>query len=259
VLFWLGTHQPSWLRQTDVPLFVSARRLRARRPRALPPALGPVALDSGAFTELSAYGRWTVPARQYADEVRGWAERPGLVWAAIQDWMCEPFILEKTGGTIRDHQRRSLESYLELSRLAPEVLWVPVLQGWHPTDYYRHLDDFKGAGVDLFSLPLVGVGSVCRRQATQTAEGLIRELYALGLRLHAFGFKLRGLRRVSACLVSSDSMAWSYGARRRPALRECRGRHRNCANCLTFALRWRRQALRAAAAGLDVPPPLGFG
>jgi hypothetical protein len=46
-------------------------------------------------------------------------------------------------------------------------------------------------------------------------------------------------------------MAWSDVARklRRPALPECElaGRHANCANCLRFALRWRRGVLAAAA------------
>jgi hypothetical protein len=33
-------------------------------------------------------------------------------------------------------------------------------------------------------------------------------------------------------------MAWSYRARRSPALPGCTG-HRNCANCLRYALAWR--------------------
>ncbi len=40
-------------------------------------------------------------------------------------------------------------------------------------------------------------------------------------------------------LESADSMAWSYDARRAPALAGCT--HRNCANCLEYALRWRRR------------------
>ena len=33
-------------------------------------------------------------------------------------------------------------------------------------------------------------------------------------------------------------MAWSYAARRQPPLPGCTG-HKNCANCLTYATRWR--------------------
>ncbi len=44
-------------------------------------------------------------------------------------------------------------------------------------------------------------------------------------------------------------MAWSYAARRLPALPGCTG-HRNCANCLAYATRWRSRVLgRYAARG----------
>jgi hypothetical protein len=33
-------------------------------------------------------------------------------------------------------------------------------------------------------------------------------------------------------------MAWSYAARRQPPLPGCTG-HKNCANCLSYATRWR--------------------
>lgn len=48
--FWLGTHKTGWLERTDVPLFISRRRLVERV--TLPRARGPWALDSGGFTEL---------------------------------------------------------------------------------------------------------------------------------------------------------------------------------------------------------------
>ena len=56
--FYLGTHHPSWLRKTDVPLFVSRRRLAGLK--TLPRARGPWALDSGGFQELILHGEWTV-------------------------------------------------------------------------------------------------------------------------------------------------------------------------------------------------------
>jgi hypothetical protein len=68
VRFYLGTHLPNWLGKVTIPLFVSRRTLAPRR--TLPRALGPWALDSGGFTELAMYGRWTVPATQYVAEVR---------------------------------------------------------------------------------------------------------------------------------------------------------------------------------------------
>lgn len=66
--FFLGTHHPNWLRKTDVPLFVSRRRLAGRT--RLPRARGVWALDSGGFQELNLHGRWTVTPAHYVAEVR---------------------------------------------------------------------------------------------------------------------------------------------------------------------------------------------
>jgi hypothetical protein len=74
---------------------------------------------------------------------------------------------------------------------------------------------------------------------------LVGPLAALGLRLHGFGLKLQGLRQVGGALVSADSMAWSFDARR---LGHKRGAnwcgspsHKNCANCSAFAMDWYRR------------------
>jgi len=85
--FYLGTHHPGWLAKASVPLFVSRTRLIKRR--TFPGASAHWALDSGAFTELSIHGRWTVPAEQYAREARLFSQEIGsLDFAAPQDWMC---------------------------------------------------------------------------------------------------------------------------------------------------------------------------
>lgn len=244
--FYLGTHQPDWLKKTTVPLFISRRRL-ARYKRA-PKARGRWALDSGGFSELSLYGRWATSPEQYADEVQGWQTDVGRMdWAAVQDWMCEPQIRKQTGLGVEEHQRRTIQSYHQLVALAPHVPWTPVLQGWEPRDYEAHLAMYDTEGVDLRTLPLVGLGSICRRQGTDEIIGLIRTLRQAGLRLHGFGVKKQGLAKAQADLSSADSLAWSYAARRQPT-REigeptCRDRHANCANCLLFALKWRRKLI----------------
>lgn len=241
-LFLLGTHKARWLSQLQVPLMISRRTLAIRQ--SLPLASAPWALDSGGFTELSLHGRWTVDAMSFSTEVRRYHTEIGqLRWAAIQDWMCEPWIVEKTGLSVREHQLLTIHSYKLLRQLAPDMPWLPVLQGWEFKDYLRHLDKYGEAGFDLRAAPLVGLGSVCRRQDTGMAEELIRELHERGIRLHAFGFKLGGLRRCGAYLTSADSMAWSLDARRSAPLPGCS--HKSCANCPHYALRWRERALRA--------------
>lgn len=245
----MGCAIPAWLGRTSIPLFVSRARLAGLR--KLPRALGPWALDSGAFTELDLHGRWTVEPERYADEVQHWQrEFGGLQWAAIQDHPCEDRVLKMTGRTVLDHQRLTVESYLRLRELAPAIQWAPVLQGRTLMDYVRHVEDYRRAGVDLRALPVVGVGSICRRQQTTFAALVLKWLADDGLKLHGFGFKTTGLLAAQDCLVSADSMAWSFNARRSDPLPECRGRHRRCVSCLPFALEWREALLaRLDAAG----------
>lgn len=231
-----------WLSAARVPLFVSRIRLEQRR--QLPRAGAAWALDSGGFTELNRSGRWAVGPQQYASQVRLWAEEIGLLrWAAIQDWMCEPAVLAKTGLSVAEHQRRTTASALDLFAQAPELPWVPVLQGWSNDDYLRHVDHYAASGIDLCRQPLVGLGSVCRRQDTLGVERLIARLTGDGLRLHGFGFKAGGITRNHDLLASADSLAWSYQARRNPGKCPAGLRHRNCNSCVTYALRWRERLL----------------
>lgn len=245
--FYLGTHEPSWLARPEfggswpTPLFVSHRRLI--RYKTLPRARTPWALDSGGFTELSMHGEWTVHPVDYAKAVRRYHDQIGCMeWAAPQDWMCEPWILAKTGLTVQDHQLRTVANYLDLMYEDPCLPWVPVLQGWTLDDYLRCVDLYEIAGVDLTVEPLVGLGSVCRRQNTDAAVDIIRALNKRGInRLHGFGFKTTGLRAAHQLLESSDSMAWSFHARRNPPLSGCM--HKSCANCPRFAVQWRRRLM----------------
>jgi len=247
--FYLGARQPHWLWRADFPLFVSHRQL-ARRRRALRPASCRWALDSGGFTELPLHGRWVTPAEDYAAAVAEYAARiGGLDFAAPQDWMCEPFMIARTGLSVTEHLHRTVDNYLTLRRLTPDLPIMPSVQGWRLADYLACLELYASAGVDLAALPRVGLGSVCRRQSTAEIAVIVIELARRGLRLHGFGVKTGGLHLYGHLLTSADSMAWSYAARRAPALPGCTG-HRNCANCLAYATRWRAGVLgRYAARG----------
>jgi hypothetical protein len=165
--------------------------------------------------------------------------------------MCEPVMLAKTGLTVAEHQRRTVDNFLRLQGLwagltDDESPFMPVLQGWERDDYLHCAYLYAQAGVDLCDYPIVGLGSVCRRQATAEIGDIVTAVRAAvhpDLPLHGFGVKARGLELYGDQLCTADSMAWSYNARREPPLPGCHG-HKNCANCLTYALRWRTTLLR---------------
>lgn len=239
VKFYLGTFMPSWLAKPeldDTPLFVSHRRLAPRL--TYPVARMDWALDSGGFTELSMYGAWQTTPAVYVAAVRRYADEIGrLQWAAPQDWMCEPFMLAKTGLTITEHQTRTIASVLELRHRWADGPFIPVLQGWARDDYLRHVDAYAAAGINLEAEPVVGLGSVCRRQALGEAEMIVHSLAPL--RLHGFGMKGAAVSLYGGLLESCDSMAWSFAGRMKG---RC-GRAKTCANCLHYALEWRHAAL----------------
>lgn len=236
---YLGTHMPSWLADVDVPLFVSHRRLK--RQEWLPVPRGIWALDSGAFTEINDFGHYRTTPDEYVSAVHNYMAMGGLQWAAPQDWPCEPWVVAKTGLSVAEHQYKTIISFLELRDAGP---FIPVLQGWTLDQYLDHVALYEEAHVDLWAYPVVGLGSVCRRQATDEIATIVRELAALGLSLHGFGVKTTGLRLYGELLTSADSMAWSYQARRNPRLPGCIG-HRRCNNCWRYARHWRQRILDA--------------
>ena len=71
----------------------------------------------------------------------------------------------------------------QLRELAPDLPIIPVVQGQHPEQYLYCVDLYRTlAMVDLTTEPLVGVGSVCRRQGTDEA-GQIHRIFELAREL----------------------------------------------------------------------------
>src|ERR1700692_630842 len=99
-------------------------------------------MDSGAFTTISKHGGYPEPVEGSAAEIRRWAGRGGLVGAVAQDYMCEPHMLAKTGLTIADHQRLTIERYDDLRACDVGAYVMPVLQGYAPADYASHVRQY---------------------------------------------------------------------------------------------------------------------
>ncbi|MFE1323691.1 hypothetical protein [Streptomyces sp. NPDC058741] len=250
--FYLTTHKRHWVKLTNVPLFLKSEHFAAAA--KLYPARGRYAVDSGGFSELQRHGRWTRSPRQYVDDLRRIWEYVGPYdWAAGQDWMCEDLIIHggtagplKFAGThlsVPEHQRRTVHNFLDLRSLAPTLRIIPTLQGRTVAEYHACADLYESYGVDLRQEPTVGLGSVCRLQSTKQGAAIVTAMAARGYRLHGFGFKILGLERVGHLLASADSAAWSYHARKRPPLPG--HPHKNCANCIDYALMWRTRVISA--------------
>jgi hypothetical protein len=209
--FYIGLHLPYLAKNFD-NCFVSVNVLRKRKSDF---EVNNWIMDSGAFTEISTYGEYRTRPLEYANLIERWRKCGNLELAVSQDYMCEPFILGKTGMTVKKHQELTIERYNALINLIPYPI-MPVLQGYVPSDYIEHL---KMYGELLTEGQRVGVGSVCKRNSRPSEivavlEGIKRE--RPDLRLHGFGLKLTALANsyISSLLYSADSMAWSYSARK---------------------------------------------
>ena len=213
--FYVGIHQPSDAKRLGA-VFVSVHRLVGSRGRRTPFTAQPWIMDSGAFTTIAKYGGYPEPPSAYAAEIRRWAGS-NLVAAVAQDYMCEPHMLERTGLTLADHQRLTIERYDTLIACdTGGVAIMPVLQGYDPADYVRHV---RAYGSRLAHRAYVGVGSVCKRNGRPEAiVAVLEAIHAVrpDLRLHGFGLKTTSLKvkAIRDRLESADSMAWSYAARR---------------------------------------------
>lgn len=211
-MFYVGLHHPADAHHFE-RVFISINAVRHRRKPV--PAKDWI-LDSGAFREIEQFGCYRHDPAEYAAEVdRLAAINPELTAAVSQDWMCEPFMLAKTGLTTREHQYRTIERYVQLRGLIRNVYLMPVLQGYSLESYLDHIEQY---GSLLHCGAYVGVGSVCKRNSDmRTIEAILSAIIRKrpDLRLHGFGLKTTALSSgvVRECLYSADSMAWSFAAR----------------------------------------------
>lgn len=245
--FFVGMHRPNNCDKVT-RAFVSVNVLKKRRSAF---CVGEWIMDSGAFTEVSAHGRYRQSVKEYAAEIRRWAGNGELLAASAQDWMCEDVVLKRAAiaeGSLpapewfdhsnrlafrklhrvpwlypaqRDeqllaHQTRTIERYDALkAEDVGGVYILPVLQGFTPAEYVKHIEMY---GDRLGPGAWVGVGSICKRNTDmQQIEDVLLAIKARhsDLRLHGFGLKKTALEsaRVRECLHTADSMSWSYAER----------------------------------------------
>lgn len=210
--FYVGLHQPSDAQHFD-RCCIHVGRLAGRRK---PLGCDELLLDSQAFMKLRLYGGYPETPEAYARKVERIAALVPKLTAVTEDYMCELFVLNRTGLTLADHQRLTIARYDAIrAALDKDIPLMPVLQGYHPREYVRHLRDY---GARLGPGAWVGVGSVCKRNSDPSAiRAVLLAIHAErpDLRLHGFGVKITALASptVRQLLHSADSMAWSSAGR----------------------------------------------
>lgn len=211
--FFTGLHQPSDAKQFNAA-FISVNRLRERKG---PFQVGDWIMDSGAFTTVTKHGCYPESVEVYAEQIRRWSTNGNLLAAVAQDFMCEPFVVKRTGLSVAEHQRLTIERFDALMRCDTAGIYImPVLQGYTPQEYVNHI---RAYGDRLKPGMWVGVGSVCKRNGDpQAIEAVLLAIHKErpDLLLHGFGLKTTALSSgiVRQLLHTADSMAWSYHARK---------------------------------------------
>lgn len=176
-------------------------------------------IDSGGYSFLVGNGGYTDSYEEYLSYVR----RVGADYYALRDYPCTPELRDKLNASVGEQQARTIariEEGLEAhEERGLEAEPVAVLQGWHPHDYLRHIDNLRDRGL---LTETVGIGSLVRENATGQIRLVIE---AVGNELpnrdiHGFGVKGPTLRAryIREHLTSVDTQ--SYDLETRYAVRE---------------------------------------
>lgn len=220
----------------ELGFMLSANRIKNRK-KAIPTE-GKWMLDSGAFTQISTFGKFFISEDKYVEIIKR-HEDENLVCAATQDYMCEPHILEKTGKTVREHIRMTVQRYFnilkKMRKAGCSTMLLPVLQGMDVQDYaecldlyedgWRKLENMYGFlyrfGGEEFTRPdRIGFGSMCKRNGNPgPVESILDQLgdRLRKFKIHLFGFKTTGLNikwEIASRIESADSFAYSMRDRK---------------------------------------------
>jgi len=210
--FFVGTHLLAHTK-TLHSCFVSANLLYGRNKDL---EINDWIMDSGAFTEISRHGKYRVSENLYAENVIRWSRCGNMIAAVTQDYMCEPFILKKTGLSVREHQELTIDRFIKIRNLLPgNIYLMPVLQGYTEKEY---LNCAALYGKLLKKYTYVGMESICKRNKDPLK--ILSILRAINYRypyikIHAFGIKTTSLQHIGIrkLIFSADSMAWSFNER----------------------------------------------
>lgn len=178
------------------------------------PEIDNLFIDSGGYSILSSDD---IDDHPKVEEYRKYIEKSTPEYYALQDYPCEPSLLNKYDAEVKDHIEKTVNRHIACLNEIPSNIAtpVPVIQGWHPDDYVACIDAFRDQGI----LPneYVGIGSIKREHDPITVKNIIKTVYEelpAQTKIHGFGAKTRLFRQTTAALYldSADSNAYDLVA-----------------------------------------------
>ena len=175
-----------------------------------------IMLDSGGFSLLNRFGDYPFSIDTFVQWVHEMnKENDNKVNSvATPDYPCEEEINRKCKyKTNYERIYRTVQNAEECMDLYPEINWMPVIQGYEPSEYELCLNLYRDAGIKPEKF---AIGSMCRRLNVKKIEYHIKNLIENGLKekIHIFGLCKTGMKskylfdNVDSC----DSIGYTFNA-----------------------------------------------
>jgi hypothetical protein len=219
--FYFTLHPGDMLRARIIPgsyiMLVAAahwdnarQRFKVRRPPI--DHVASMCIDSGGFTAARRWGKYPWTVEQYVDFIRAVSRDIKLDFCSILDYACEPSVNRSAYQTNIERIEATIENEIACRKAAPDLPWLPILQGDSLEERQYDLDRRRELG--LLPTDYAGIGSVCGRGAGGAAQ--VVKFYAdrlPGVQYHGFGMHIQALDddTVYAALRSWDSYSWTWG------------------------------------------------
>lgn len=190
------------------------KRFRISRPPA--DHVAGLSVDCGGFTAARRWGAYPWEPAQYAEFVGAVSRDVPLAFCACMDYACERGVNREHYQTNIDRIEATIANEADCKASAPDLPWLPVLQG--DTLEERAYDLSRRRELGMLPDGYAGIGSVCGRGA-KAARNVVRfyDGHLSGVKFHGFGMHIGALDDdvVMGALKSWDSYSWTWarGAR----------------------------------------------
>jgi hypothetical protein len=171
-----------------------------------------ICIDSGGFTAAKRWGRYPWTPAQYADWIAEESRDVQLDFCATMDYACEKTVNRSILTTNKERIEESIQNELACRQVAPDLPWLPVLQGDNLAE--REFDLSLRRRLGLIPATFAGLGSICGRGVVGARQVIKFYRHQLpGVKYHAFGLHVQALDddEVFMAVRSWDSYSWNWG------------------------------------------------